>query len=166
MKFICKYCKKEFERKPSSNAKYCSFDCMRKDPDYKKALSNGVKRSGYKNTERQQLQIKKMTEAARQARIQKYGKFEDRLYKCRNGQELDVTNKQVEEYRKTHLVCEICGKEEKISHNNGKSASRLCVDHNHKTSKFRGLLCCDCNRKLGWFENLEEEILKYLHKKN
>ena len=63
------------------------------------------------------------------------------------------------------MVCEICGKVEKISPNH-KTIARLAVDHDHKTNKFRGLLCCDCNRKLGWFENLEEEILKYLHKKD
>lgn len=165
MIFVCKYCGKEFNKKPSSNAKYCSLECMRKDSNYKKAISDGVKKSGYKNTEKQKENLKRMTEAARQAKIKKYGKFENRLYKCKNGQILDVTNKQVEEYRKTHLVCEICGKVEKTSHNY-KTISKLAVDHDHKTCKFRGLLCCDCNRKLGWFENLEEEILKYLHKKN
>jgi len=164
MKFICKYCKKEFKKKPSSNAKYCCKECMYNDPEYKKALSVGARIGIASNIEMHRLKIQNMTEAAKQARIKKYGKFEDRLYKCKNGQELDVTNKQIEEYRKTHLVCEICGKVEKISHNK-KTLSKLAVDHDHKTSKFRGLLCCDCNRKLGWFENLEEEILKYLHKK-
>ena len=138
---------------------------MREDSGYKKAISNGVKKAGYKNTEKQREKIKQMTEAARQARIKKYGKFEDRLFRCRDGQHLDITNGELEEYRKTHLVCEICGKVEKISPNH-KTIARLAVDHDHKTNKFRGLLCCDCNRKLGWFENLEEEILKYLHKKD
>lgn len=165
MIFICKYCGKKFEKKPSSKAKYCCLECMRKDPNYKKALSDSAKKAGYKNTDKQKETQRKMTEAARQARIEKYGKYEDRLVKCKNGQILDITNKQLEEYRKTHFVCEICGKEEKISHNNGKSISKLCCDHDHKTSKFRGLLCCDCNRKLGWFENLEDQVLKYLNKK-
>lgn len=105
-----------------------------------------------------------MVEAAKLAKIKKYGKYEDRLIKTKNGQILDITNGQLEEYRKTHIVCEICGKTEKISHNH-KTISKLAVDHDHKTSKFRGLLCCDCNRKLGWFENLEKEIIEYLHKK-
>lgn len=163
MIFVCKYCGKEFNKKPSSNAKYCSTKCMYADPDYKKALSIGAKNGINSNMEMHKLKIKKMTEAARQARIKKYGKFEDRLYKSRNGQILDITNGELEEYRKTHLVCEICGKVERISPNN-KTIAKLAVDHDHKTSKFRGLLCCDCNRKLGWFENLEEEVLNYLHK--
>lgn len=163
MIFICKYCGKEFNKKPSSKAKYCSLECMRDDPNYKKAISDGVKKIGYKNTEKQREQMKKMTEAAKQARIKKYGKYEDRKVRAKNGQTLDITNGELEEYRKTHLVCEICGKVEKISHNH-KTISKLAADHDHKTSKFRGLLCCDCNRKLGWYESLEEEILKYLHK--
>ena len=51
-------------------------------------------------------------------------------------------------------VCAICG--------NPEINRRLAVDHCHKTSKVRGLLCTTCNVKLGWFVDLETEILKYL----
>lgn len=164
MIFICKHCGKEFKKKPSLKPKYCCTKCMYADPDYKKALSDGAKAGIKANKEMHKLKIQQMTEAARQARIKKYGKFEDRLFRCRNGQHLDITNGELEEYRKTHLVCEICGKVEKISPNH-KTIAKLAVDHDHKTNKFRGLLCCDCNRKLRWFENLEKEVLEYLHKK-
>ena len=53
MKKICKHCGKEFKKKPSSKAKYCSLECMRKDPDYRKSLSDAAKRIGYKGTEKQ-----------------------------------------------------------------------------------------------------------------
>ena len=47
--------------------------------------------------------------------------------------------------------CAICGLPE--------SNHRLCVDHDHKTGKIRGLLCHNCNKGLGHFfdsvENLE-----------
>lgn len=68
---------------------------------------------------------------------------------------LDITRGELEEYRKEHPVCEICGKPNPKPYN-------LCCDHDHKTSKFRGLLCFQCNRALGWFENNSESILKYL----
>lgn len=164
MFFVCKYCGKEFNKKPSSKAKYCCKKCMYADPDYKKALSNGAKIGINANIEKHKIKMQQMVEAAKLAKIKKYGKYKDRLIKTKNGQILDITNGQLEEYRKTHIVCEICGKTEKISHNH-KTISKLAVDHDHKTSKFRGLLCCDCNRKLGWFENLEKEIIEYLHKK-
>jgi len=86
-----------------------------------------------------------------------------RFVKAKNGQILDITNQQLEDYKKTHLVCEICGQVERASHNK-KKVSKLCRDHDHNTCKFRGLLCSNCNRKLGWFENYKEEILKYLDK--
>lgn len=42
---------------------------------------------------------------------------------------------------------------------------RLCVDHNHKTGKVRGLLCLNCNRAIGNFRDsveLLENAKKYL----
>jgi hypothetical protein len=38
--------------------------------------------------------------------------------------------------------CTICGSKE-----------RLCIDHNHTTDKFRGLLCSKCNSALGLFKD-------------
>ena len=68
---------------------------------------------------------------------------------------IDKSRKEIKEYKETHFVCEICGKTEK-----------LCVDHDHKTKKFRGLLCQACNRALGWYENNKENIEKYLARGN
>lgn len=36
------------------------------------------------------------------------------------------------------------------------------VDHDHKTSKIRGILCHPCNTKLGWYEKNAEKVDKYL----
>ena len=40
----------------------------------------------------------------------------------------------------------------------------FCIDYDHKTLKFRGLLCSVCNRQLGWYENNKEKIERYLNK--
>lgn len=76
-------------------------------------------------------------------------------FKCRNGDIIDKSKKEIKEYKETHFICEICGKVE-----------GLCVDHDHKTKKFRGLLCQACNRALGWYENNKENIEKYLARGN
>ena len=85
MIFICKTCGKEFNKKPSTKAKYCCVDCMRKDPDYKKSCGNNHKGDIEK--------IKKMNEAKQAMMLKKYGKYEDRHVKTRDGQILDITNK-------------------------------------------------------------------------
>lgn len=38
--------------------------------------------------------------------------------------------------------CEVCGKL-------GKKRNGICLDHDHKTNKFRGWLCSNCNTILG-----------------
>lgn len=54
-------------------------------------------------------------------------------------------------------VCEICGNRPDVFH--------LCVDHCHKTGKFRGWLCRSCNLGLGNLKDsteLLEKAAKYL----
>lgn len=79
---------------------------------------------------------------------------------------LDITYGELEQYRASHPVCEICGKsvEEVTKWESKFAAKKLCVDHDHATGKFRGLLCQICNRQLGWYENNKENINKYLDK--
>lgn len=54
--------------------------------------------------------------------------------------------------------CAICRKPPKLK--------RLCVDHNHKTKKVRGLLCTYCNRRIvGRFQlDTAKALLEYLEK--
>lgn len=87
-------------------------------------------------------------------------------YKAKNGDILDVSNEIINKYLEEHKTCEICGKTiEESSHWDSKfSPKRLCVDHDHKTLKFRGVLCSQCNRQLGWYELYKEEIEAYLKK--
>ena len=47
-------------------------------------------------------------------------------------------------YEKHDGKCEICGIEAVAE-----GRKRLCVDHCHKTEKFRGLLCGNCNLAIG-----------------
>ena len=61
----------------------------------------------------------------------------------------------VEEYKERLLnqnnVCAICGRR-------NKNGVRLSIDHDHKTSKIRGLLCGKCNVGIGLF-NHDRDIL-------
>lgn len=82
-----------------------------------------------------------------------------------NNKSIGITQKQLKEYRKTHPNCEICGKSVSDIVNENNHFVSLCIDHNHTTHEFRGLLCMTCNRALGWFEKNEQNILQYLNNK-
>lgn len=86
--------------------------------------------------------------------------------KLYNGDVLDITQEQLLEYYNTQLTCEICGKtlNECVKWNSKFAPKHFCIDHDHKTLKFRGLLCSVCNRQLGWYENNKEKIELYLNK--
>lgn len=65
--------------------------------------------------------------------------------KCRYGISLEDYKLRLEVQEHT---CAICGTD-----NPGGRAKRFCVDHNHETGEFRGLLCHSCNRALGLFKD-------------
>lgn len=79
---------------------------------------------------------------------------------------LDITYKELEQYKQEHSVCEICGRsvEDAVKWNSKFAAKNLCIDHDHSNNTFRGLLCQVCNRQLGWYENNKDKINAYLNK--
>lgn len=78
----------------------------------------------------------------------------------------NITVSQLNSYRETHLVCEICGRSvsEVVKYQGKFSSKNLCVDHDHQTGLFRGLLCQACNRQLGWYEKNKDSITEYLNR--
>lgn len=77
----------------------------------------------------------------------------------------------IEEYEKKleeqNGVCDICGMAERMIHPVTKKVASLCVDHNHKTDKNRGLLCQLCNFGIGYFKDSPDLLRKaafYLEK--
>ena len=76
--------------------------------------------------------------------------------------QIDYNSKQIKEYRKFfHELqeCEIC----LFSH------EKLCIDHDHKTNRVRGLLCAHCNQGIGHFrDNIKtlESAIAYLERTN
>lgn len=86
----------------------------------------------------------------------------DHLYRTGNGCLLNVTEKEVIFYREIHKTCEICGKALGCYNPRSKQHVALCVDHNHETGNFRGVLCSVCNRQLGWYEKHRKSIENYL----
>jgi hypothetical protein len=78
-----------------------------------------------------------------------------------------ITLKQYQEMESLQSgVCAICGRKESAKTNKG-TISPLCVDHDHKTGKVRGLLCKNCNSGIGMFQesiNVLKVAITYLEK--
>lgn len=79
-----------------------------------------------------------------------------------NGNSINLTNKEIRLLRNSITKCQICGKSIDDIKNENNHFNNLCVDHDHTSGKFRGLLCMTCNVSLGWYENNKESITRYL----
>lgn len=151
------------------SGRFCSSQCARSFStkknrnDISKKVSNTLKgRASF--TEKQLLSRREWGKkwGKKWGAIQREKKMM-RLVNIR-GDILDITYGQLEEYRKTHLACEMCGVLPNTSRNG--MNKNLAIDHSHKTMKFRGLLCVSCNRFLGYYENsklIAEEYLNTRH---
>lgn len=85
-----------------------------------------------------------------------------RLRKCKYGLTDDSFRELVD---LQNNKCAICKTELQQNATNKHSPETLCVDHDHKTGKVRGLLCTLCNKALGLFKDdpsLVENALGYL----
>ena len=65
---------------------------------------------------------------------------------------IDIFNKQ-------NKSCAICKIALNITDNEKMRSTTLCVDHNHETGKFRGILCNNCNRGIGFLQDNEDILL-------
>lgn len=138
---VCSKCKKEkhfseFHRNKSSKDKLRSI-C--------KNCQNTCNRNYYHKPQNKEKISKKQKEY-----------FKNKRLKDRYGITSKIWSEMFDEQKGK---CAICGKHQenlKIS---------LCVDHNHKTGKVRGLLCQSCNAKLAIVENKKflEFAIRYLN---
>lgn len=56
--------------------------------------------------------------------------------------------------------CAICKQKETRMARDGKSITRLCIDHDHSTGNVRALLCHDCNTALGKMKDSPELLME------
>jgi len=87
-------------------------------------------------------------------------------YILRDGTVLDKSIYEINTYIKNNIRCEICNKtiEESIHSTKKCTPKRLCIDHDHLSNTFRGVLCQRCNSFLGWYETYIDNINSYLNK--
>lgn len=101
----------------------------------------------------------------RKSALWSHSRVHEGLARNRVGNVLNITKLELEQYQQRHTVCEICGRPSTTRGNSKKKEyNNLCIDHDHNTGTFRGLLCSVCNRQLGWYEKNRENIEKYLSK--
>jgi ribosomal protein L34E len=136
--FICPFCKK-ICKNPNSLAQHIRF--CKDNPNHEISNGNGGKMPNHTHTYYDSPMIY-------------------------NHEELDITREQFDKYQEKQTTCEICGRtiEEAVVTQHKFQAKRFCLDHNHDTHQFRGLLCSCCNRQLGWYEKYRIQISKYLDK--
>ena len=147
IKKVCSFCEKEFIAKGAGRFRqiFCSAECNNQSwyLKNKKIIINEciICRNNFEaNRSNQKYCSDQCSNKASYIRHKKQIKETSRKNLLKREYGLSV--KQFERLKKTHNeLCWICGK-------NNKSRN-LCVDHDHKTKKIRGLLCDNCNITLG-----------------
>ncbi len=74
-------------------------------------------------------------ECAQKTALEFYASTRERQRELRARRKYKLTDEQIQRW-KTQRACDICGEA---------SATHLCIDHDHASGKFRGLLCFVCN---------------------
>ena len=71
---------------------------------------------------------------------------------------------------KENHTCPICEKNaDQVKGAGGKKSGHWCLDHDHKTGKFRGWICHTCNRAIGQLQDdirILENAIKYIAREN
>ena len=166
-KGLCKSCyQKQWKRRNPKKIKLYNLKSRAKNKD-KPEFKEVVKRRAalWRKENPKKVEAKKLerrTCPILKARSRKLSKLwrdnnPERLKETELIRRLKKFNLTKEDYEnRKKKGCEICG-----------SLISLCLDHNHKTGKFRGILCLNCNLSLGKFgDNLEgiERVVSYLKK--
>lgn len=184
MSYICERCGKVVEDSDKfGSGRFCSRSCANareRTPEVKEKIRAGMNKITICNCQFCDKQFNTLTAKASHEKLcdENPNKLDNPstqhekkltrkvvLHNTKAGRtELDITYQELEEYRHAHPVCEICGRtiEESTKWDSKFAAKNLCIDHDHNTNKFRGLLCQVCNRQLGWYEKNQEKIIKYL----
>lgn len=162
MKFICDVCGKSFDKNSQLNGhkSHHKRSGLRVLPGDKERVCLGCGKSFTQRTTASQNKNQKFCSMSCYREYQKSKKLR-----------FNVRADVLAGYKLKQKSCEICGKVftqqefEQAYFDNGKKKmirTEACLDHNHKTGNFRGLLCQSCNRNLGWFEEREKEVREYL----
>ena len=184
--YICERCGKVVEDKDKyGSGRFCCQACAnshKHSDEWKAKISAGIKKETNCECQFCGRRFNNLTAKASHERlceqnpdkiensaaIYRHNKKLESFYKMRSGEVLDITTKEVLEYLEMHKTCEICGKtvDEAVIWESKYAPRRLCIDHDHKTNHFRGVLCSVCNRQLGWYEANQKAIATYLNKSN
>jgi len=116
--------------------------------------------------------INNRTRLDRQNNPEKYKKWEDN-YKQKNREILSLKKSlserkmNIDDYHEMlsqqESKCAICKQPETRMARDGKTITRLCIDHDHDTNEVRALLCHDCNTMLGKAKDCPELLIEAAH---
>lgn len=170
MSKICNHCKKDLPeekyRKKNGTLYYICKDCERiynaawrnKNREHvnKKALETNKR---YRERNKENLKTKARENARKRLNIDpKKFRGPNQLERGQtkyNRSQIDKMSRYgltPEQFDSLPVKCEVCG-----------STFRLCIDHNHATGAFRGVLCHNCNLALGHLHDDPDIIIKLLN---